>query len=84
MMMSLIIVIMTWFSLSYFSAGMGIGLVFWGVAEPLNHLYAPPFGEMVQLRKVRVLHLRFSFFHWGYTSVGIICICSAVYCLLYF
>jgi choline/glycine/proline betaine transport protein len=24
-----------------FSAGMGIGLVFWGVAEPLNHLASP-------------------------------------------
>lgn len=35
---------MTWFAM-LFSAGMGIGLVFWGVAEPLNHLYAPPFGE---------------------------------------
>ncbi|MBJ6950453.1 BCCT family transporter, partial [Vibrio cholerae] len=30
---------MTWFAM-LFSAGMGIGLVFWGVAEPLNHLYA--------------------------------------------
>nr|WP_148573885.1 BCCT family transporter [Nocardioides caldifontis] len=27
-----------------FSAGMGIGLVFWGVAEPLAHLVTPPPG----------------------------------------
>jgi choline/carnitine/betaine transport len=27
-----------------FSAGMGIGLVFWGVAEPLAHLITPPPG----------------------------------------
>ncbi len=26
-----------------FSAGMGIGLIFWGVAEPLNH-YIRPFN----------------------------------------
>ena len=25
-----------------FATGMGIGLMFWGVAEPLTHLNAPP------------------------------------------
>ena len=30
-----------WFSM-LFAAGMGIGLVFWGVAEPLWHFIAPP------------------------------------------
>ncbi len=28
--------LISWFAM-LFSAGMGIGLVFWGVAEPLNH-----------------------------------------------
>ena len=28
-----------------FSAGMGIGLVFWSVAEPIYHFSAPPWGE---------------------------------------
>ena len=27
-----------------FSAGMGIGLVFWSVAEPIYHFSAPPWG----------------------------------------
>ncbi|WP_150461050.1 BCCT family transporter [Nesterenkonia ebinurensis] len=31
----------SWFCM-LFAAGMGIGLVFWGVAEPLWHLIAPP------------------------------------------
>lgn len=31
----------SWFTM-LFAAGMGIGLVFWGVAEPLWHLIAPP------------------------------------------
>ena len=48
---------MTWFAM-LFSAGMGIGLVFWGVAEPLNHLYAPPFGDSATEES---LALRFSF-----------------------
>ncbi|WP_120004227.1 BCCT family transporter [Nesterenkonia muleiensis] len=33
--------LVSWFTM-LFSAGMGIGLVFWGVAEPLNHLVNPP------------------------------------------
>ncbi|GAB2762484.1 hypothetical protein GCM10027174_43950 [Salinifilum aidingensis] len=31
----------SWFAM-LFSAGMGIGMVFWGVAEPLNHMTSPP------------------------------------------
>ena len=27
-----------------FSGGMGVGLVFWGVAEPMMHLSSPPLG----------------------------------------
>src|SRR5699024_309656 len=34
----------SWFAM-LFSAGMGIGLVFWGVAEPVSHYFEPPFGE---------------------------------------
>ena len=31
----------SWFAM-LFAAGMGIGLVYWGVAEPLNHFNSPP------------------------------------------
>ena len=31
---------LAWFSM-LFSAGMGVGLVFWGTAEPLNYFVAP-------------------------------------------
>src|SRR5699024_3735444 len=34
----------TWFAM-LFSAGMGIGLVFRGAAEPLSHFHDPPFGD---------------------------------------
>ncbi len=34
----------TWFAM-LFSAGMGIGLMFFGVAEPVMHFVAPPVGE---------------------------------------
>ncbi|WP_245340908.1 BCCT family transporter, partial [Staphylococcus sp. GDK8D82P] len=34
----------SWFAM-LFSAGMGIGLVFWGAAEPISHFVSPPSGE---------------------------------------
>ena len=35
----------SWFAM-LFSAGMGIGLVFWGAAEPLSHFVNPPLAEV--------------------------------------
>jgi glycine betaine transporter len=54
----------TWFAM-LFSAGMGIGLVFWGVAEPIYHFHTPPAGEGETVESAR-LALRYSFFHWGF------------------
>ncbi|CAM3840752.1 BCCT family transporter [Alkalicoccus chagannorensis] len=53
-----------WFAM-LFSAGMGIGLLFWGVSEPLNHYDWPPFGEGGTEETVH-LALQYSFFHWGF------------------
>jgi choline/carnitine/betaine transport len=49
-----------------FAAGMGIGLVFWGVAEPLYHLTGPPLdmAEPGSTEAAR-LGLQFTVFHWG-------------------
>ncbi|SDY78225.1 glycine betaine transporter [Evansella caseinilytica] len=56
---------LTWFSF-LFTAGMGIGLVFWGVAEPINHLHYPPTAEMIENnQRAAAIALRYSFFHWG-------------------
>ncbi|MFC5712342.1 BCCT family transporter [Thalassorhabdus alkalitolerans] len=54
---------LTWFSF-LFTAGMGIGLVFWGVAEPLYHFYGPPTQEP-ESNEAAAAALRYSFFHWG-------------------
>lgn len=43
-----------------FSAGMGIGLVFWGVSEPINHFHTPPSGEGGTAESARAA-LRYSF-----------------------
>ncbi len=53
-----------WFAM-LFSAGMGIGLVFWGVAEPIFHYLTPPMGAEGQTSEAARLALRYSFFHWG-------------------
>lgn len=49
-----------------FSAGMAIGLIFWGVAEPLSHFINPPHSlANPGSKEAIVLSLRYSFFHWG-------------------
>jgi len=50
-----------------FSAGMGIGLMFYGVAEPLSHLASPPMGlaEAGTPESAR-LAMQYSFFHWAF------------------
>ena len=61
--------LVTWFAM-LFCAGMGIGLVFWGVAEPNSHYYSPPMGPGETPEAAR-LALRFTFFHWGLHPWGI-------------
>lgn len=53
----------TWFAM-LFSAGMGIGLVFWGAAEPLSHYHTPPFGDP-ESKQAAKTGMQYSFFHWG-------------------
>jgi choline/carnitine/betaine transport len=56
----------SWVSMM-FATGMGIGLMFYGVAEPLTHLNTPPMGlaepgspEAAQLA------MEYTYFHWGF------------------
>jgi choline/glycine/proline betaine transport protein len=54
---------MAWFSM-LFSTGMGIGLVFWSVAEPILHFQNPPTGEGGTAAAARQAMI-YTFFHWG-------------------
>lgn len=47
-----------------FSAGMGIGLMFFGVAEPVMHYVAPPTADPYSVEATREA-LKMTFFHWG-------------------
>lgn len=53
----------TWLSM-LFAAGMGIGLMFFGVAEPLMHFLAPPTAQAESIDAVREA-MKTTFFHWG-------------------
>jgi choline/glycine/proline betaine transport protein len=52
-----------WFAM-LFSAGMGIGLMFFGVAEPVMHYTSPPAGEGGTVAAAREA-MAITFFHWG-------------------
>ena len=61
----------SWFSM-LFAAGMGIGLVFWGAAEPLSHLGKPaPSSNAANATDRASEAMTKSFLHWGLHAWGI-------------
>ena len=52
-----------WFAM-LFGGGMGIGLVFWSVAEPMMHYMSPPFGTGGTVEAMHTA-MRIVFFHCG-------------------
>jgi glycine betaine transporter len=54
-----------WFSM-LFAAGMGIGLIFWSVAEPMSHYLNPPPYVAERSGEAAKFAMRYSFFHWGF------------------
>ena len=63
-----------WFSM-LFGGGMGIGLVFWSVAEPMMHYLTPPMGTGGTPEAMRTA-MRIVFFHWGIHPWVIFAICG--------
>ena len=69
-----------WFSM-LFAAGMGIGLIFWSVAEPMSHYLNPPYGAGSTVDSAS-LAMRYTFMHWGihpWSCFGIIGLPLAYY-----
>ncbi|MFO3687972.1 BCCT family transporter [Staphylococcus felis] len=56
-----------------FSAGLGVGIVFWGVAEPLTHYLHSPFPNSIegQTPEAARLAMGYTFFHWGISQWSI-------------
>ncbi|MBF8780456.1 choline BCCT transporter BetT [Pseudomonas fulva] len=66
----------TWFAM-LFSAGMGIGLMFFGVAEPVMHFVKPPYGEGGSVQAAGEA-MRITFFHWGLHAWAIYAIVALI------
>ena len=59
----------SWFAM-LFAAGMGIGLMFFSVAEPLQHFLSPPTAESGSIQAARNA-MNITFFHWGLQAWGV-------------
>jgi len=57
-----------------FAAGMGSGLVFWGVAEPLLHLNAPLNPEQSKHMALALTHFHWGLHAWGIYAISGLCI----------
>lgn len=67
----------SWFSM-LFAAGMGIGLVFWGVAEPLNHFANPrPSVAALSQEDIAEQAINQSYMHWGIHAWAIYAVVGA-------
>ena len=54
-----------WFAM-LFAAGMGIGLMFFGVLEPVYHTLNPPLGvDASNIEAARAMGMSATIFHWG-------------------
>lgn len=66
----------SWLSM-LFAAGMGIGLMFWGVAEPVMHYLSPPDVEPESMAAASE-SMKLVFFHWGLCAWAIYAIVAAI------
>ncbi|WP_417543164.1 BCCT family transporter [Marinobacter sp.] len=62
----------SWFSM-LFGAGIGIGILFWSIAEPISYFQGNPFiSENQQLTaEAAQVAMRVSIFHWGLHGWGV-------------
>ena len=62
---------MSWVAMM-FAAGLGLGLMFYGVAEPISHFSAPPHGlAEPQTPEAAQVALQTTYFHWGFNGWAI-------------
>ena len=66
----------SWFAM-LFSAGMGIGLMFFGVGEPVMHFLSPPQGDPGTIAAAKEA-MGITFFHWGFHAWAIYAIVALI------
>lgn len=62
--------LLSWFSM-LFAAGMGIGLVFWGMSEPLTFFTNPKPGVSGNPQELASAAMSQTFLHWGFHAWAI-------------
>jgi glycine betaine transporter len=55
---------LSWFAM-LFSCGIGLGFIFWGVAEPLNHYMKTPYLAEPATPEAASVAMQISYLHWG-------------------
>jgi choline/glycine/proline betaine transport protein len=63
---------LSWFAM-LFSAGMGIGILFWSVAEPIYHFTEPPIAAASPTAQAQEA-MKLTFLHWGLHAWGVYCL----------
>ncbi|HKK95959.1 MAG TPA: BCCT family transporter [Anaerovoracaceae bacterium] len=64
-----------WFTMSL-CGGIAIGIVFWGVAEPISYLAQPPLGLESFSKSAAVFSVSQTYFHWSFTPYSFYAICT--------
>ncbi len=55
----------SWISM-LLAAGFGVGLVFYGMAEPMTHYISPPYGDVTAETEAAARYaIQYSYFNWG-------------------
>lgn len=65
----------SWFCMM-FACGYGVGLVYWGAAEPLSFFLSPPMGYPAGAPQTADFALGYAYFHWGFTAWALYAIVS--------
>ncbi|WP_151723661.1 BCCT family transporter [Acinetobacter ursingii] len=63
-----------WISM-LFSCGMGVGLLFWSVAEPITHYASNPFTQGYT-DEAASMAMQLTFFHWGLHPWALFCLAA--------
>jgi choline/carnitine/betaine transport len=64
-----------WFTMSL-CGGIAIGIVFWGVAEPLTYFAQPPLGIEGFSSESAIFAVSQTFFHWSFVPYSFYAICT--------
>jgi glycine betaine transporter len=74
-----------WFSITLCTT-VATGILFWGTAEPMYHLYQPPesLGIVPQSTEAIKFTMATMFMHWSFTPYAIYCLPALVFALVYY